>query len=717
MRMANASYEVGQATNRSAAAGWGAGLVDAARAAGPPLLFGLRLWASVCLALYVAFWLQLDNAYWAGTSAAIVCQPQLGASMRKARFRMIGTIVGAVMIVALNACFPQDRFAFLALLALWLSFCAFAATLMRNFASYAAALAGYTAAIIAADTLGATGGPDGQVFMLAVTRASEICIGIACAGIVLAGTDFGGAQRQLAEMFGDLGSEIAGRFARMLAPTGSRLADTRAQRRELARRVIALDPAVDRAIGESSQLRYHSPVLQRAVEGLFAALDGWRTVAAHLSRLPDSAAPQEAETVLSSLPLALRSAPEPAASTRWMADPVGLRDICEEGGRTLLRPAGGHAVAAPPRRSRQPRCWPGLRKRSMASPCSSMPVCLFLAIAGSGSACLIGRLVSSMADGRSSRWAQSSSSGSSPPGRTGSRPSCFRRSLSCCFRPKAIRPMLARWRSRSASPAASLPRQLSSSQCCRGSRAFPAFCLALGLCLVPVGFVMAHSRQPMVLAVVTALGFNFMPLLAPANQMSYDTAQFYNSALAIVRRLRYRATVVSAAAAALARLAGAPAPRPDLARSAPPGGWPPAAGDPKPGTAASTAASRRCRIRPNLCSARSSSRRSPSATTSCNSARSPACSISARSWTRRLPPCRSATRRGRATWLARLDHRLDSRHRSRAGRGARSSGARQHPRPLRGPCRACRLFRHAEWRHEVHRDRPLRRLRCTDLAA
>ncbi len=179
--------------------------MDAARAAGPPLLFGLRLWASVCLALYVAFWLELDNAFWAGTSAAIVCQPQLGASLRKAWFRMVGTIVGAVMIVVLNACFPQDRIAFLTLLALWLAICAFAATLMRNFASYAAALAGYTAAIIAADTLGATGGPDGQVFMLAVTRASEICIGIVCAGIVLAGTDFGGAQRQLAELFADSG--------------------------------------------------------------------------------------------------------------------------------------------------------------------------------------------------------------------------------------------------------------------------------------------------------------------------------------------------------------------------------------------------------------------------------------------------------------------------------------------------------------------------------
>jgi hypothetical protein len=58
------------------------------RAAGPPLLFGLRMWVSVSLALYVAFWLELDNAFWAGTTAAIVCQPRLGASLRKGSFRM-----------------------------------------------------------------------------------------------------------------------------------------------------------------------------------------------------------------------------------------------------------------------------------------------------------------------------------------------------------------------------------------------------------------------------------------------------------------------------------------------------------------------------------------------------------------------------------------------------------------------------------------------------
>ena len=91
---------------------------DALAAAGPAALFGLRLWASVCLALFVAFWLELDDPFWAGTSAAIVCQPQLGASLRKGWFRMIGTVVGATMIVVLTAFFPQDRVAYLGLLAL-----------------------------------------------------------------------------------------------------------------------------------------------------------------------------------------------------------------------------------------------------------------------------------------------------------------------------------------------------------------------------------------------------------------------------------------------------------------------------------------------------------------------------------------------------------------------------------------------------------------------
>jgi hypothetical protein len=96
---------------------------------------------------------------------------------RKASYRMVGSVMGAIFIVVLSAAFPQDRAPFLLGLALWGGACTLIATLLRNFASYAAALAGYTAAIIAADELGAVGGTNGQVFLLAVWRVTGIWIG------------------------------------------------------------------------------------------------------------------------------------------------------------------------------------------------------------------------------------------------------------------------------------------------------------------------------------------------------------------------------------------------------------------------------------------------------------------------------------------------------------------------------------------------------------
>ncbi len=60
---------------------------------------------------------------------------------------------------------------------------------------------------------------------------------------------------------------------------------------------------------------------------------------------------------------------------------------------------------------------------------------------------------------------------------------------------------------------------------------FAAFSLAIGLVLVPAGAGMA---QPWHTATFSAMAANFVPLLAPTNEMSYDPQQFYNSALAIV---------------------------------------------------------------------------------------------------------------------------------------------------------------------------------------
>src|SRR5258707_7613706 len=123
--MADAFDQTGPIADAGAIGRWTSAFANAPEAA-PALLYALRLWAAVCLALFVAFWLELDNPFWAGTSAAIVCQPQLGASLRKGWVRMIGTVVGATMIVVLTACLPQERNAFLVILAFWCGLCAFA---------------------------------------------------------------------------------------------------------------------------------------------------------------------------------------------------------------------------------------------------------------------------------------------------------------------------------------------------------------------------------------------------------------------------------------------------------------------------------------------------------------------------------------------------------------------------------------------------------------
>src|SRR4051812_3790759 len=502
--------------------------------AAPSLLFALRLWAAVCLALFVAFWLELDNPFWAGTSAAIVCQLQLGASLRKGWFRMIGTVVGATMIVVLTACFPQDRIAFLVLLALWCGLCAFAATVLRNFASYSAALAGYTAAVIAADNLGATGGASSDVFLLAVTRASEICIGIACAGIVLAGTDLGGAQRRLADSFANLAAEIMGRFSRMLALAEAQLPDTKAERREFVRRVIALDPVIDQVLGESGHVRYHSLRLQTAIYGLFQGLDGWRGVATHLSRLSEAARRQGAHIILRSLPSELRSTPETGSPALWTSGPLALRHVCEEAVRTLIvLPAntpslrlladetakalagmlhvldGLALLVDAPRylspgargfRLSEPDWLPALINAARAFLAIGAVALFWVATAwpnGASAMVFVATLVLLLSPKGDLAYGGSLAFALGVAG-----------AVVCAAAVKfAILPAL---------------------------QTFPAFCAALGLFLLPAGFAMAMSRQPMVTAVLTAMTFNFNPLLAPTNTMNYNTTQYYNSALAIV---------------------------------------------------------------------------------------------------------------------------------------------------------------------------------------
>jgi uncharacterized membrane protein YccC len=511
-------------------------LADALTGAGAPLLFAVRLWASVCLALFVAFSLDLDNPFWAGTSAAIVCQPQLGASLRKGWFRMIGTVVGAIVAVLLAGCFPQDRIAFLVLLAVWCGVCAFSATVLSNFASYSASLAGYTAAIVAADNLGATGGASSDVFLLAVTRASEICIGIVCAGLVLAGTDLGGAQRRLAGSVAGLAAEITARFSRMLVRAGSQLPDAQAERRELVRRAIALDPMVDQALGESSHIRYHARTVQTAVYGLYQALDGWRGVATHLGRLPEDMERQQVDTILRSLPSELRWAwdQDSGSPTRWVEHPLAMRRNYEEGVQTLTAlPADTPSLRL--LADETARVLAGMLRvldglaLLVDAPAQPFPISRGFRLGVSDwmpallnaarAIVTIGSLevfwiATAWPNGGFAMYAAAAMLLLlSPKGDL-----AYGGSIAVAV---GIAVAVA---SAAVTKFAVLP----------ALETFPALCVGVGLFLMPAGIVMARFRQPAVMALMTAMGVNFMALLAPTNPMNYDTAQYYNTALSII---------------------------------------------------------------------------------------------------------------------------------------------------------------------------------------
>jgi len=503
-----------------------ASLAERLRAATPAILFALRMWASVCLSLWVAFALQLSEPSWAATTAAIVCQPVLGASLRKAPFRMIGTVVGAISIVILAALFRQSRAGFLIGLALWCAACAFVATLLRNFAAYAAALSGFTAAILAIDVLGPVGSTNGSVFMFAVNRAIEICLGIVCAGVVLALTDLGHSRRRLEVELGSLSTAIMDGFADCFLTASSDLAQFQGLRRELLRRVIALDPIIDAAVGEASDLRYHSPVLQRAVLGLMETISAWRKAAYEIALNGDAATKGQANAVYNELPRE-RFSPDAGGLAK---KPAELREACCAAARSLTR----FKAETPSQRLLADSAAQGMLGMARAlnglagvvDPSDMIPV--------RGTARLrvadwlpasINALRAFLSMGAISLFWIASAWPSGVfaitfcavvvlllPLQGDLAYSASMTFLKGCVLATGVAAVLV---------FGILPRVTT----------FPSLCLALGLALVPFGFLLAWSRNPLFFF---AASVNVLPPLSITNATSYDASQFWNNSIAIL---------------------------------------------------------------------------------------------------------------------------------------------------------------------------------------
>ena len=489
-----------------------------------PLLFALRLWASVCLALYIAFALQLTDPAWAGTTAALVCQPQLGASLRKGSFRLIGTVVGGVAIVLIAAAFPQDRVGFLGALALWAGVCGFVGALLTNFAAYSAGLAAFTAAVIASDVFGPTGGANDQVFTFAFFRVVEIVIGIVSAGAVLALTDLGDARRRLGVEFAFVTTTALAGFAGAASAADPDDAASRGIRRETMRRVIALDPMIDTAMGEASDLRYRSRILQGAVYGLIETISAWRTLAIHLGRR--SGSKERADTtpieriVRGLAPSATEALRDPALSRDacWTAARAAARiapdspssqlvaDASATGLIGMTRALNGLTLLVDPVRTRRADALAAVYVPDLLPPsivavrafAATVLVSLFWIVTAwpSGATAITFAVIAVVLFPLQGDRAYSAAAGF----------------LVGCVLSAVIAGFIL---------FGVLPRVQS----------FFGLSLSLGLAFVPLGILIAWPWRPMV---VSAAAFNLVPFLSLQNVQVYDAAQFCNSVLAIL---------------------------------------------------------------------------------------------------------------------------------------------------------------------------------------
>jgi uncharacterized membrane protein YccC len=144
------------------------------------VVFSLKTFGAALLALFIAFWLGLDDPRWSLLTVYIVSQPDSGLVLAKSFYRMLGTIGGVLITVALVFALSQYGELFLASLAVWIGLCNFAARAIRNFASYGTQLAGYTLAIVG---IPAALNPAGA-YPLILARFTEIALGIGCAALV-----------------------------------------------------------------------------------------------------------------------------------------------------------------------------------------------------------------------------------------------------------------------------------------------------------------------------------------------------------------------------------------------------------------------------------------------------------------------------------------------------------------------------------------------------
>ncbi|CAI9391295.1 TPA: FUSC family protein [Citrobacter amalonaticus] len=145
--------------------------------------YALRNTLAMCLALTFAYYLNLDEPYWAMTSAAVVSFPTVGGVISKSLGRIAGSLLGATAALILAGHTLNEPWLFLLSMSAWIGFCTWACAQFTNNVAYAFQLAGYTAAIIAFPMVNIV--EITQLWDIAQARVCEVIVGILCGGTMM----------------------------------------------------------------------------------------------------------------------------------------------------------------------------------------------------------------------------------------------------------------------------------------------------------------------------------------------------------------------------------------------------------------------------------------------------------------------------------------------------------------------------------------------------
>jgi uncharacterized membrane protein YccC len=242
------------------------------------IAFALRTTAASLIALYIAFRMNLDDPKWAALTVWVVAQGSRGMSLSKSQYRILGTVMGAVVTLALIALFAQTRVLFLLALATWIGLCTGATTLLRNFRAYAAVLAGYTAAIIAMDAVSAPL----HAFDIAIARFLYIVLGILVEATLTTIFAPGAPMREVRERLHRYVVQAADVCARALRgePDGAAI-------HRLFAGALELDTAAEYAAAASSTVRRTIGHLRAAAIAVLSQLAAAQALREQLAQCPD----------------------------------------------------------------------------------------------------------------------------------------------------------------------------------------------------------------------------------------------------------------------------------------------------------------------------------------------------------------------------------------------------------------------------------------------